>query len=40
MCSSDAGTSLHLSNAPTFHHINEHFREGEALTLPFLKFEI
>jgi hypothetical protein len=32
----DAGASLHLSNAPTFQHINAHSREGEAPTLPFL----
>jgi hypothetical protein len=32
----DAGASLHLSNVPAFHHISVHFREGEALTLPFL----
>jgi hypothetical protein len=31
----DAGASLYLSNVPTFQHINAHFREGEALTLPF-----
>jgi hypothetical protein len=36
----DAGASLHLNNMPTFHHINVHFREGEALTLSFFKFEI
>jgi hypothetical protein len=35
----DAGASLHLSNAPTFQHINVHFREGEALTLPFLNLK-
>jgi hypothetical protein len=31
----DAGASLHLINASTFQHINMHFIEGEALTLPF-----
>jgi hypothetical protein len=36
---SDAGASLHISNAPTFHHINAHFREGEASTLPFLNLK-
>jgi hypothetical protein len=35
----DAGASLHLSNAPTFQHISAHFREGEALTLPFLNLK-
>jgi hypothetical protein len=37
--SDDAGASLHLSNAPTFQHISAHFREGEALTLPFLNLK-
>jgi hypothetical protein len=35
----DAGASLHLSNAPTFQHISAHFREGEALILPFLNLK-
>jgi hypothetical protein len=35
----DAGASLHLNNAPTFQHINTHFREGEALTLSFLNLK-
>jgi hypothetical protein len=35
----DAGASLHLNNAPTFQHISAHFREGEALTLPFLNLK-
>jgi hypothetical protein len=35
----DAGASLHLSNVPTFQHINAHFKEGEASTLPFLNLK-
>jgi hypothetical protein len=31
----DAGASLHLSSAPTFHLINAHSRRGEAPTLSF-----
>jgi hypothetical protein len=36
---SDVGESLHLNNVPSFQHINAHFREGEALTLPFLNMK-
>jgi hypothetical protein len=27
----DAGASLHLSNAPAFHHINAHFRRKKGI---------
>jgi hypothetical protein len=35
----DVEASLHLNNAPTFQHISAHFREGEALILPFLNLK-
>jgi hypothetical protein len=36
MCSTIyTGASLHLNNGPTFQHISVHFKEGEALILPF-----
>jgi hypothetical protein len=35
----DVGESLHLVNASTFQHIIVHFREGEALILPFLNLK-
>jgi hypothetical protein len=35
----DVGASLHLNNMPAFQHISVHFREGEALILPFLNLK-
>jgi hypothetical protein len=35
----DAGASLHLGNMSAFQHISMHFREGEALILPFLNLK-